>query len=89
MFVMNMTPSYIATARPQSQPVHREPRSPLDGVEGAGREVHDAGGGARHQPHRAHAQPSEEPFHALLARALYGLREHACYAVHYALFVCL
>lgn len=59
--------------------------SPLDSVEGARREVDDARGGARHQPHGAAAQPLEEPLHALRARALYRLREHAGHAVDDAL----
>lgn len=62
-------------------------RQPLNGIEGAGSEIDDTGGGARHEPHGAHAQPLKEPLHALVARALVGLREHARHAVHQALGV--
>lgn len=62
-------------------------RQPLNGIEGAGSEIDDTGGGARHEPHGAHAQPLKESLHALVARALVGLCEHARHAVHQTLSV--
>lgn len=62
-------------------------RQPLNGIEGAGSEIDDTSGGARHEPHGAHAQPFKESLHALVARALIGLCEHARHAVHQTLSV--